>query len=67
MAERVGVALGQVTQMCIHFGRVLGLSLKNMMVFNGAHSRIYSKEAIEKKQQPNKFFVQQRTDNLSFT
>jgi len=40
--RKISIALGQVVQLCIHFSRALGITLKHPMIFNGNRSHILS-------------------------
>lgn len=60
--EKLNVALGQVVQLCIHFGQALSLVLKNTMIYNGSRSSIHSEETLGHRLPPNPLYVVRKAD-----
>lgn len=55
--EKVSIALGNVVQLCIHFGTALQISYSNHMIFNGKRSLIFYKDSSTEGSKPsNKLF-----------
>jgi hypothetical protein len=55
--QKIAVALGAVSLICIHFAKALNINLQNIIIFNGHRSMIHSKETLDKRAQPYRLFI----------